>query len=119
MGYLNLASRASTQGVQMPSYRQLHEESLAQNRPDLYRELKQSGDLQSYLDGVQRDAKQLHETIKKQLADRNPYNPVEWKNSKEAWDGWLERTAQEFVLHDRVLVSDAETERAMRDGYLD
>ncbi len=103
----------------MPNYRQLHEQSLAQNRPDMYAALKRSGDLDSYLDDVQQEAKELHTTIKNQLAERNPYDAAAWQNSQSAWEGWLERTAQEFVLHDLVLVPDAETERAMRAGYLD
>lgn len=60
----------------MPNYRQLHEESLAQNRAQMYAALKRSGELQSYPDGVQEDAKRRHEMIKNQLAEGHPYNPV-------------------------------------------
>ena len=44
---------------------------------------------------------------------------MEWKNSREAWEGWLHRTAEELVLHDLVLVPDEDTLKAMRDGYTD
>ncbi len=103
----------------MPNYRQLHEESLAQNRPESYRELKRKGELQSYLNVLQQQAKELHQTVRQSLAQKKPYNPVEWKNSRSAWEGWLDRTAQEVVLHDLVLVPDLETEQAMQDGYQD
>ena len=43
----------------------------------------------------------------------------EWKNSLGAWEGWLDRTAEELVLNDLVLVRDLETEGAMRDGNTD
>ena len=103
----------------MPNYRQLHEESLAENRPEYYRQLKRSGQLQSHLNVVKRQAKELHQNVRNALAKKHPYNPVEWKNSRSAWEGWLDRSAEEVVLHDLVLVPDLETERAMRDGYTD
>jgi hypothetical protein len=100
----------------VPNYRQLHEESLAENRPDLYRDLKRSGELKAHLNSVQRDAQDLHARLRTQLAERHPFNPVEWKNNREAWEGWLDRTVQEIVLSDRVLVPDEETERAQTEG---
>lgn len=100
----------------MPNYRRLHEDSLKANRPDLYRGLRRGGELREYLDDIQANANELHQTVLKQLAERNPYNPSEWGNSREAWEGWIERTADELVLHDRILVPDAETERAEREG---
>lgn len=103
----------------MSNYRQLHQDSLKANKPDLYRDLSRSGELEAHLDEVAESANSLYTTIVRQLAEKNPYNPVEWENSRAAWEGWLERTAQELVLSDRVLVPDAETEAAMRDGYLD
>lgn len=103
----------------MPDYRQLHEDSLRQNRPEMYAELKKKGQLRAHLNTVQQQANELHDRLRKDLAAKQPYNPVDWKNSREAWEGWLDRTAQEIVLHDRVLVKDAETQAAMRDGYTD
>ena len=103
----------------MPNYRQLHEESLAQNRPESYRELKRKGELQSYLNVLQGQANELHQNVRNGLAQKHPYNPVEWKNSRSAWEGWLDRSAREVVLHDLVLVPDEETEKAMQDGYTD
>jgi hypothetical protein len=100
----------------MPTYRQLHEEQLRQNRPAMYRELDQSGQLRAYLDEMAKSAHSLRERLIRQMQTRNPYNPVEWSNSRSAWEGWIDRTVNEFVLQDRVLVADEETERAMREG---
>lgn len=103
----------------MSDYRRLHKESLQQNRPEDYRRLQVSGRLESHLDEAGREADELHQRLLAQLAAKNPYNPTEWKKGREAYEGWLERTARELVLHDLVLVPDEETERAMRDGYTD
>ena len=100
----------------MPTYRQLHEEQLRQNRPDVYRDLQRTGDLKAHLDETADSARRMRATIVRQMAERNPYNPEEWRGSREAWQGWLERTADELVLHDLVLVPDEETERAERQG---
>lgn len=103
----------------MPTYRQLHEDQLRENRPAMYRELKRSGELKAYLDDIAGEASEQHALIVRQLANRHPFNPAEWDANRGAWEGWLERTAREFVLNDLVLVPDAETERAQRDGYVD
>lgn len=103
----------------MPNYRQIYEDSLRESRPDQYEELVKMGELKAYLDDVQQDANQLHRQVVKDLRERHLYNPAEWGSSREAWEGWLERTAQEIVLNDRVLVMDEETEKAMQDGYTD
>ena len=100
----------------MRDYRQIHEDSLRENQPETYRELKKSGQLKAHLDAVGKRAKAQHEQNVKHLAERNPYHPVEWANNRGAWEGWLERTAEELVLAD-LLVPDAETQAAMRDGY--
>ncbi len=103
----------------MSNYRQLHEDSLRQNRPEMYAELKKKGQLRAHLNTVQQQANDLHVRLRKDLAQKHPYNPVEWKNGREAWEGWLDRTAEELVLNDRVLVPDAETQAAMQNGYVD
>ncbi len=38
----------------MPDYRQLHEEGLMAKRPDVYREWKRKGELQSHLKAAQK-----------------------------------------------------------------
>lgn len=103
----------------MPNYRQLHEESLAQNQAKRYRDLQRSGELKAHLDALEKDAKDLHAQIVKDLRQSHPFNPVEWKNEQRAWEAWLHRSAKEVVLNDLVLVPDRETEQAMRDGYVD
>jgi hypothetical protein len=94
----------------VPTFRQLHEQSLKENQPARYAELKLSGRLSAYLDSVQREANAQQKLVVKQLAAKNPYNPVEWKNSREAWEGWLERTARELVLADRALAPESPEE---------
>jgi hypothetical protein len=101
----------------VPNYRQLHEDSLAQNRPDLHRELKKSGKLKAHLDAVSQDAESLFQRVLADLKQSQPYNPLDWQNDQAAWEGALERSAREFVLSDRVLVPDRETERAQTQGY--
>lgn len=102
-------------GSTQHEYNRLRRPRIAQNRPDLHRDLKRSGELEAHLDEIAQSARDMHALIVKQLAERHPYDPVKRK-SRSAWEGALERTAQELVLHDRVLVPDEETERAMRDG---
>jgi hypothetical protein len=70
----------------------------------MYRELQKSGELGRYLRNVDQSADRMNALLLKQLAESQPYNPVEWNNSREAWEGWLERIADELVLEDRVLV---------------
>lgn len=103
----------------MPTYRQLHEEQLRENRPDFYRDLKRSGELKAYLDDSAQEARDMHALVVKQMEKDHPYDPAKWDNSREAWQGALERTARELVLSDLILVPDEETEKAMRDGYTD
>ena len=105
--------------MKLGPYGQLHREQLQQSRPEMYRELQRSGELGRYLRDVEQSANRMKALLLKQLAESQPYNPVEWNNSREAWEGWLERTAEELVLNDRVLVPDAETQAAMQNGYVD
>lgn len=101
----------------MPTYRALHEQQLRENRPAMYADLKRSGELPGYLDDIAQEAREMYTLVLKQLAEKSPYAPTDWDNDRAAWEGWLERTARELVLHDLVMVPDEETERAMRDGY--
>jgi hypothetical protein len=101
------------------NYRQLHKESVRENRPAMYRDFKRSGELRAHLDDIASEARDMHARIVRQMAESNPYNPADWDASREAWEGALERTARELVLHDLILVPDEETERAMREGYED
>ncbi len=105
--------------MKLGPYGQLHREQLQQSRPEMYRELQKSGELGRYLRNVDQSADRMKALLLKQLAEKQPYNPVEWNNSREAWEGSLERIADELVLEDRVLVPDAETQAAMQNGYVD
>ncbi len=105
--------------MKLGQYGQLHWEQLRQSRPEMYRELQKSGELGKYLRDIDQSAEQMKALLLKQLAEKQPYNPVEWNNSRGAWEGWLDRTAEEVVLQERVLVPDAETQAAMQNGYVD
>ena len=102
--------RQPTPAKPLGRYGQLHREQLRQSRPDMYRELQQEGELAKYLRDVDQSAEQMRATLLRQLKEKQPYNPVEWKNSREAWEGSLERIADELVLEDRVLVPEPDRE---------
>ena len=105
--------------MKLGRYGLLHRQQLQQSRPDMYRALQQEGELGKYLRNVDQSAEEMRELLLKQLAAKQPYNPVEWNNSREAWEASLDRTAEEIVLQERVLVPDAETQAAMQNGYVD
>ncbi len=105
--------------MKLGPYGQLHRKQLQQSRPEMYRELQKSGELGRYLRNVDQSADRMKELLLKQLAEKQPYNPVKWENNRELWEASLERIADELVLEDRVLVPDAETQAAMRNGYVD
>ena len=68
----------------MPTYRQLHEEQLRQNRPGMYRDLRRHGELKEYLDRIAQEAREMHARVVRQLAERHPYDPTEWQGRREA-----------------------------------
>ncbi len=90
----------------MKRYAQLHLESLQENRPDLLQELRRKGKLRQHLKDVQRDAQRMRDQVRKDLVAKQPYKPAKWNNSREAWEGALDRIVEELVLNDLVLVSD-------------
>ncbi len=90
--------------MKLGRYGQLHREQLQRSRPEMYRELQKIGELGRYLRNVDQSADLMKELLLKQLAESQPYNPLDWKNSREAWEGSLERIADELVLEDRVYV---------------
>lgn len=96
--------------MKLGPYGQLHREQLQQSRPEWYRELQKTGELGRYLRNVDQSSDRMKELLLKQLAESQPYNPVEWNNSREAWEGSLERIADELVLEDRVFVPEPDGE---------
>ncbi len=48
----------------VPNHRKLHEQSLKANRPDLYRHLKASGQLEQHLDEVAQSAQTLRQRVR-------------------------------------------------------
>ena len=103
----------------MNNYRQMHADSLKKARPQDYQELKDRGELKSYLDEVEKESEEMFKTIVERGRETHPYNPVEWKNDRAAWEGFLKRVAREMVLNDLVLVRSPEDELADREGYVD
>jgi len=94
--------------VKLKHYAQLHLESLEQNQPELLRDLRRKGKLRKHLDALQRDAQEMRDQVRKDLLAKHPFNPVEWKKGRRAWEAWLDRTVEELVLNDLVLVDDPE-----------
>lgn len=90
-------------------WRSLHQQSLQQNRPDLLRELSDQGRLESHLQAVGREAQEMFERISRDLKGANP----SWTLVQ------IEKSAEETVMQDLVLVKDLLTEDAERFGYLD
>ena len=83
----------------------LHEASLKLNQPAAWKELRDTGELEQYLQRVGQEAQESFEMIR----DRQMKQP-----------GWTmdqaERTAEEMVLNDLILVMDTETSEAMSQG---
>ena len=90
--------------MKLGRYGKIHEDQFRASRPKEFRALQRSGRLRAYLEEVDQSANRMRETLLKQLRVKRPYNPVEWENSREAWEGSLERIADELVLEDRVYV---------------
>ena len=87
------------------NWKSLHEASLRQNQPARLKQLRETVDLTEYLQVVDQEAQEMFEAIR----DRQMKQP-----------GWTmdqaERTAEEMVLNDLVLVMDTETSEAMSQG---
>ena len=83
----------------------LHEASLRQNQCKVWHELHDTGELEQYLQRVGQEAQESFEMIR----DRQMKQP-----------GWTmdqaERTGEEMVLNDLILVMDTETSEAMSQG---
>ncbi len=93
------------------------ERHLEEHLPQVHRELKKSGQLQSYLLNVQGDTLSALEAVRNQLKKQRPPPP---KNSDHLqlvqYESWLKRTSEELVLQEFVLLPDEETAKAMREG---
>lgn len=92
------------------SFRLQHRKSLEQNRPDLLAELRSSGDLPQHLQKVGVEAKEMYDRL---VRDALGQPGGRWT------EGQARQMAMETVLQEIVLVPDAETSKAMRDGYVD
>ncbi|MCK5651739.1 MAG: TnpV protein [Gemmatimonadetes bacterium] len=90
-------------------WKRLHHRSLQQSKPKLLRELSDRGRLQTHLQEVAQEAQEMFERISDQLRKANP------KSTPDQ----IERSAEEMVLQEIVLVKDEETELAEVHGYLD
>jgi len=101
----------------IPDYGPLHYESLKQNQPDVVKGLERSGERFRYLRGFAQRCAAVHERCVAGLAQNHPFSEKEF-GTIEQWERWLDQVARELVM-DEVLVPDAETEEARRNGYLD
>ena len=95
----------TTQPMPRRNWKSLHEASLMQNQRARWKELRDTGELEQYLQRVGQEAQESFEMIR----DRQMKQP-----------GWTmdqaERTAEEMVLNDLILVMDTETSEAMSQG---
>jgi len=91
-------------------YRQLHEESLQENRPDLYASLARSNQLSDHLKNVSHAAALDHASHLDYLRKHDPYQKSR-HGSRRQYENGLEQRARELVLNDRVLVPTKEDQR--------
>jgi hypothetical protein len=61
----------------------------------------------------------MYDGILEGLQEANPFRPEQWKGGREAWLAALKRSTRELVMHDLVLAPDDETDKALRDRYVD
>ncbi len=88
--------------------------------PQVRRELKKSGQLQSYLLNVQQSTVNALERVRKQLREQRPPPPPSSDHLQHVqYESWLMRTSEELVLQEYVLLPDAQTARALISGYTD
>ena len=83
----------------------------------MYRELKQSGQLLSYLLDVEERTDEAVDQVRASLKKSKPL-PKETTNFLEvlAYQNWLQRTSEELVLQEFILLPDEETANAIREG---
>ena len=101
-------------------YGKLAEKHLKEHLPKVRRELKKKGELQSYLLNVQKSTVNALESVRDQLK-KNRLPPPESSDHLQLiqYESWLERTSEELVLQEYVLLPDAKTARALANGYTD
>ena len=112
-----------TKLVELPRlgrYGKLAEKHLKEHLPKVYQELKQSGQLLSYLLDVEERTDEAVDQVRASLKKSKPL-PKETTNFLEvlAYQNWLQRTSEELVLQEYVLLPDAKTARALAKGYTD
>ena len=90
---------------------------LEEHLPQVRRELKKSGQLQSYLLNVQQSTLSALESVRNQLRKQRP-PPKKGSDPLQLvqYESWLMRTSEELVLPEYVLLPDEETAKAMREG---
>ncbi len=98
-------------------YGKLAEKHLKEHQPKVYRELKQSGQLLSYLLDVEERTDEAVDQVRASLKKSKPL-PKETTIFLEilAYQNWLQRTSEELVLQEYILLPDEETAKAMREG---
>lgn len=101
----------------LPNYGSRHRQSLSENRPEMYKELLDSGELDQYIRDRDLEARQMHERIVRQMLEKHPLPDDPKEHNGHIM--WVNQVAEEFVNTDLILVPDAEAEEAMEDGYTD
>ena len=98
-------------------YGNMAEKHLKEHLPKVYQELKQSGQLLSYLLDVEERTDEALDQVRASLKKSKPL-PKETTNFLEvlAYQNWLQRTSEELVLQEFVLLPDEETANAISEG---
>ena len=105
----------------MPSpeqYAEMRRKSLQRNRPDLYREFAQEGELQSHLKEIGESASAMEAGMLSRMEKKNPLPEEYLERVREL--GRRQRQVLEVVMNDLIHEPDAMTAKAMsQGGYTD
>jgi hypothetical protein len=93
-----------------------HLASLKANRPDEYKELKESGQLDQYLREMDEHAASVFQSELKARLDKDP-GPMDGIGQSQRL--LVASQQAEEVVNQDLLVPDEETEKAMKTGYVD
>lgn len=100
--------------MELNSYAQRYREHLKAVRPAMYRRLQVNQKLAAHLQEIGNGAQEMHDLLIGQLQQTNPPPP-----DREGWmarmqyEGWLNRTAEEMVLNDLILLPSEEDQPSL------
>ena len=104
----------------MPSaeqYAEMRKRSLMRNRPDLYRAMMKSKELEPHLKEIGESAAAMEDNLLAQMQEKKPL-PKEYLERVKAI-GQNYRVVSEIVMHELIHEPDLETAKAMAQGGYD